>query len=173
MLEYPHNLFFQEDIMTEIPLEVGMPAPDFTLQTNTGETISLSDFRGKNMVVLYFYPKADTPGCTTEACAFRDSSKTFDDIHVKVLGISPDTVKKQAKFADKYALPFPLLADENHEIAERYGIWKEKSFMGKKYMGVERTTYIIDQNGIIKKIYPKVSVTGHIEEVLEAVKQFV
>ena len=159
--------------MTEMSIVAGMPAPDFTLLTNSGETISLSDYHGKNMVVLYFYPKADTPGCTTEACAFRDSLKAFEENHIQVLGISPDTVKKQAKFAEKYTLPFPLLADENHEVAERYGIWKEKTFMGKKYMGVERTTFIIGHDGIIKKIFPKVSVTGHIEEVLESVKQFV
>lgn len=156
--------------MAETPPEVGTPAPAFILSTQTGETISLSDFKGDKPVVLFFYPKADTPGCTVEACGFRDALTPFEDANTAVLGISPDTVKKQAKFADKFDLTYPLLADENHETAEAYGVWQEKTFMGKKYMGVERTTFVIDTQGIVRKVFSKVKPEGHAAEVLEAVK---
>ena len=138
---------------------------DFTADS-TGGPFRLSAHKGK-AVVIYFYPKDDTPGCTTEACAFRDG---FSDIQKKgavILGVSPDSVKSHMKFKDKYNLPFPLVADENKSICQAYGVWKEKSMYGRKYMGVERTTFLIDEKGMIKKIFPKVSVTGHCEEVLE------
>jgi peroxiredoxin Q/BCP len=156
----------------EVP-QAGSLAPDFTLKTQTGEEVTLSSFRNSKAVLLYFYPKADTPGCTTEACNFRDSYAAFQDMGVQILGVSPDTVRKQAKFADKYTLPFPLLADEDHAVAELYGVWKEKSFMGKRYMGVERSTFLIDKLGVIRKIYPKVSVTGHALETLDAIRAIV
>jgi len=149
---------------------VGTPAPDFTLASQTGETISLSDFKGRQAVVLYFFPRADTPGCTIEACGFRDALAVFQDVDVAILGVSPDTVKKQAKFAEKYRLPFLLLADEDHAVAEAYGVWQEKSFMGRKFMGVDRTTFVIDKEGIVRRVFRKVRVNGHAEEALDAVK---
>lgn len=150
---------------------VGSPAPNFTVTTHTAETVSLSDFRGKQNVVLFFYPKADTPGCTVEACSFRDNLPTFQAAGTAVLGISADPVKKQAKFADKFGFAYPLLADADHSIAETYGVWKEKAFMGRKYMGIERTTFVIDKDGIVRHIFPKVSIPGHIAAVLAAVKE--
>lgn len=159
--------------MSEEVLQAGSLAPDFTLKTQSGEEVTLSSFRNSQAVLLYFYPKADTPGCTTEACNFRDSFTAFQDLGVQILGVSPDTVRKQAKFADKYTLPFPLLADEEHSVAELYGVWKEKNFMGKRYMGVERSTFLIDKQGVIRNIYSKVSVTGHAEETLDAIRKIV
>jgi peroxiredoxin Q/BCP len=120
-------------------------------------------------VVLYFYPKADTPGCTKEACAFRDDRPKFTKENTTIVGVSPDTSKAQAKFKEKFDLPFTLLADTDHKAAEAYGVWKEKSMYGKKYMGVERTTFLIDESGIIKRIFPKVKVEGHAAEVLAAI----
>ena len=149
-------------------LKEGDPAPSVSLETDSGEPFELSSLKGKN-VVLYFYPKADTSGCTKEACAFRDSSPKFTKANTVIVGVSPDVPKAQAKFKDKYGLPFTLLADVGHKTAEDYGVWKEKSMYGKKYMGVERTTFVIDPSGKIKKIFPKVSVEGHAEEVLAAV----
>jgi peroxiredoxin Q/BCP len=148
-------------------LKEGSPAPEISLPTDTGEPFRLSSLKGKN-VVLYFYPKADTPGCTKEACEFRDTSAKFGKANTVIVGVSPDTDAAQARFKSKFDLPFTLLADKEHEAAETYGVWKEKSMYGRKYMGVERTTFVIDRNGIIKKIFPKVKVDGHAEEVLSA-----
>lgn len=150
-------------------VEEGKKAPDFILPDQNGKKVKLSDLKGK-YVVLYFYPKDDTPGCTKEACNFRDSFPKFDKTDAVILGISPDSVASHKKFAEKYKLPFQLLADEDKKVVEKYGVWKEKSMYGKKYMGVERTTFIIDPEGKIKKIFPKVKVDNHHKEVLEALK---
>ena len=153
-------------------LTAGAPAPEFQVPavTRGGETeITLSDFRGKSSVVLYFYPKDDTPGCTTEACAFRDLLPSFEAQSSIILGISPDDQASHAKFAANHGLPFPLLADANHAVAEEYGVWKEKNNYGKKYMGIERTTFVIDKEGNIAKIYPRVKVDEHAQQVLEFV----
>jgi thioredoxin-dependent peroxiredoxin len=146
---------------------VGTPAPAFTLDTDTGERLSLTDLRGKP-VVLYFYPKDDTSGCTIEACEFRDAFPRFGESSAVILGISPDSVKSHQKFKAKYELPFTLLADTDHEVAEQYGVWKEKSMYGRKYMGVERTTFIIDAAGKIARIFKKVKPQGHAQEVESA-----
>jgi len=146
-------------------LQEGQPAPDFSLRDAAGNTVRLADLRGKK-VVLYFYPKDDTPGCTKEACSFRDQHSRFDDRGVVVLGVSPDDEASHATFASKYSLPFRLLADPGAQVATAYGVWKEKNNYGKTYMGVERTTFLIDEQGNLRKIYPKVQVDGHIEEVL-------
>lgn len=154
-------------------LTVGSPAPDFKLPavTRDGEKeIALADYSGKSSVVLYFYPKDDTPGCTTEACSFRDMLKDFEAAGSAILGISPDDPKSHAKFAEKFALPFPLLADVDHAVAEAYGAWREKKNYGKTYMGIQRSTFIIDKDGKIAKIYPNVKVDQHAEKVLEFVK---
>ena len=151
-------------------LEEGKKAPDFKLKDQDGKTVSLSDFKGKN-VVLYFYPKDDTPGCTKEACSFRDELPRFGKIDAVILGVSPDSVDSHKKFAQKFELPFTLLSDENKKVVEAYDVWKEKNNYGKKYMGVERTTYVIDKEGKIKKIFNKVKVDGHSEEVMEALKK--
>ncbi len=150
-------------------IEEGKKAPAFTLPDQNGKKISLKDFNGKK-VVLYFYPKDNTSGCTKEACDFRDAFPDFQKINAVVIGISPDSVESHRKFADKHQLPFILLSDEKKEILEKYGVWKEKSLYGKKYMGVERTTVIIDENGKIIRIFPKVKVNGHSEEVLKAIQ---
>lgn len=146
-------------------LKEGSKAPDFTLANDAGESFKLSSLKGKN-VVLYFYPKADTPGCTTEACEFRDAAADYLKADAAVIGVSPDAVKAQAKFRAKFELTFPLLADEEHAVAEKYGVWVEKSMYGKKYMGVERTTFLIDKEGKIAKIFNKVKPAGHAAEVL-------
>ena len=146
----------------------GDTAPEIALETDSGQHFCLSDLKGNN-VVLYFYPKADTPGCTKEACAFRDNSQKFTKSNTVIVGVSPDASKAQAKFRDKFDLPFTLLADVGHKAAEDYGVWKEKSMYGKKYMGIERTTFVIGADGKIKKIFPKVKVEGHAEEVLAAI----
>ena len=148
-------------------LKVGSKAPDFSALTDSGEKIKLKDLQGKT-VVLYFYPKDNTSGCAKEACDFRDSSAQFKKKNTVVLGVSPDSVKSHEKFKTKFELPFPLLADEDHTIAEKYGVWKEKSMYGRKYMGIERSTFVIDGDGKIAAIYPKVSVTGHVAAVLES-----
>ncbi len=152
---------------TESFLKEGDKAPEISLDTDSGEPFQLSSLKGKN-VVLYFYPKADTPGCTKEACAFRDTSKKFTKANTVIVGVSPDTSKAQLKFKEKFDLPFTLLADKEHAAAEAFGVWKEKSMYGKKYMGVERSTFVIDTKGVIRKIFPKVKVEGHAEEVLAA-----
>lgn len=149
--------------------EEGKTAPGFKLKNQDGKLISLSDFKGKH-VILYFYPKDNTSGCTKEACNFRDEFPKFEKSDAVILGVSPDSVKSHKKFAEKYKLNFDLLSDENKELAEKYDVWKEKSMYGRKYMGVERTTYIIDPEGKIKKIFRKVKVDGHNKEVLEAIK---
>ena|SRR5258707_13918580 len=148
-------------------LKVGDPAPDIQLHTDSGEDFRLSQMKGKR-VVLYFYPRADTPGCTVEACEFRDDIKTFGKKGTAVIGVSPDKPSAQAKFKEKYDLPFTLLADENKAAAEAYGVYKEKNMYGKKLMGTERTTFIIGPDGKIEKIYNKVKAKGHAAEVLEA-----
>ena len=150
-------------------LKVGEPAPDVSLVSDKCETVSLSDFRGKQAVVLYFYPKDDTPGCTKEACSFRDLSADFAEKGAVILGVSPDDTTSHVKFRDKFSLPFPLLSDPGAEVAQRFGIWVEKTNYGRKYMGVERTTFLIDRDGVVRKVYPKVSVAGHAETVLKDV----
>jgi peroxiredoxin Q/BCP len=150
-------------------IEAGQPAPDFTLLDQSGEPVTLSKFRGMP-VVLYFYPKDDTPGCTKEACAFRDGHADYEGAGAKVIGVSPDDIKAHRKFAEKYALLFTLAADPEKTVCERYGVWKEKNLYGKKSMGVERTTFLIDREGTVRKIFPKVKVDGHSEAVLEAVR---
>ena len=141
-------------------------APDFELTADDGTRVRLSDLRGKR-VILYFYPRADTPGCTTEACEFRDLTPQIQEKGAVVLGVSPDPVDAVRKFRGKFDLPFRLLADEDHAIAEAYGVWGEKSMFGKKYMGVERTTFLIDENGQIAKVYRQVNPSGHAGLVLE------
>ena len=150
-------------------LEEGTMAPDFTLASDGGGEVTLSDYRGKQ-VVLYFSPKDDTPGCTTEACNFRDDYTEILAAGAVVLGVSPDSVKSHDKFKGKYDLPFPLLSDPEHEIAERYGAWGEKKMYGRTYMGIIRSTFVIDEQGSIIKAFPKVRVKGHSEKVLEALK---
>ncbi len=150
-------------------IEEGKKAPEFNLKNQDGETVSLKDFKGKN-VVLYFYPKDNTSGCTKEACNFRDEFPKFNKVDAVILGVSPDSVASHKKFSEKYDLPFNLLSDEEKNVLGEYGVWQEKSMYGKKYMGVVRTTVIVDENGRIKKIFPKVKVDGHNKEVLEALK---
>ena len=145
-------------------LSKGDAAPDFDLEADDGTRVSLASLRGKN-VVLFFYPKDDTPGCTREACEFRDALPRFGEMNATVLGVSPDDAKSHRKFRDKFGLPFRLLVDENHELADAYGIWKLKKMFAVKYMGVERTTVIIDKKGKIARIFPKVKVDGHAAEV--------
>lgn len=152
-----------------VTVEVGMLAPDFTLEANNGEPVKLSDFRGKN-VVVYFYPKDMTPGCTTEACDFRDQFENFQAIDAVILGISPDPINRHVKFAGKYGLPFLLLADPDHQVAETYGVWKLKKNYGKEYMGIERSTFVVDKEGKIAKEWRKVKVKGHVEEALQFIR---
>ena len=149
-------------------LEVGSLAPDFTLSDDSGATVHLKALRGRT-VVLYFYPKDDTPGCTVEACEFRDALPRFDAAGAAVYGISPDDVKTHEKFRKKFGLTFPLLADTEHAVAEKFGVWKEKNMYGRKYMGVERTTFVIDGRGRIAHVFRKVKPQGHAEAVREAV----
>jgi thioredoxin-dependent peroxiredoxin len=146
-------------------LSIGAKAPSFSAPDQTGQTVSLSDFAGKT-VVLYFYPKDDTPGCTVEACSFRDEYAAFGKKGAVVLGVSPDSPKSHTKFVEKFTLPFTLLADTDHAIALAYGVWVEKSMYGKKYMGVERSTFVIDPSGKLKAIYRKVKPAEHTAEVL-------
>jgi len=148
----------------------GETAPDFTLPDQDGEEVTLSELRG-SPVVLYFYPRADTPGCTTQACGVRDHGADYADRGARVLGVSPDTVADVKKFADKYSLGFTLLADEDHSIAEVYGAWGEKSMYGKKYMGVQRSTFVIDSEGKVAKVFPKVQPKKHDELVLAALSE--
>jgi peroxiredoxin Q/BCP len=148
-------------------LKEGDKAPDIHLETDSGEPFRLSSLKGKK-VVLYFYPRADTPGCTVEACEFRDSSKKFAKKDAVIVGISPDAVKSQARFKDKFDLPFTLLCDVDKVVAQAYGVYKEKNMYGKKVMGIERTTFIIGEDGRITKIFPKVKAQGHAEQVWSA-----
>ena len=150
-------------------LTVGDKVPETRLTVQSGAPFSLADLAGK-IVVLYFYPKADTPGCTVESCAFRDNTSVFEEAGAVIVGISPDTEKAQMKFADKFTLPFKLIADKDHLLAEAFGVWVEKSMYGKKYMGVDRTTFIIDGKGTIQHIFPKVKIEGHVDETLAAVR---
>src|SRR5688572_3581127 len=154
----------------ELKLKEGDQAPEFTATTNAGEQLSLRDLKGKP-VVLYFYPKDDTPGCTTQACGLRDAYNDFRKAGAVVLGVSPDPVKSHVKFITKFQLPFTLLADEDKAIAQAYGVWGEKSFMGRKYMGNFRVTFLIDADGRIAKIWPAVKPETHAEEVLTAIKR--
>jgi peroxiredoxin Q/BCP len=148
-------------------LKPGDNAPSFTLPTGDGKEVSLSDLKGKK-VVLYFYPKDDTPGCTREACSFRDGFSRIKKKGAVILGVSPDDPESHARFAEKYGLPFTLVSDEKRELVKKYGVWKERSMYGRKFMGIERTTFIIDEKGRISHIFPKVKVDGHFDEVLEA-----
>jgi peroxiredoxin Q/BCP len=151
-------------------LEEGQAAPDFTLSDQRGTPIKLSKLKG-SPVVLYFYPKDDTPGCTKEACGFRDRFAEYTKAGATILGISPDTSESHVKFAKKFGLPFTLLADPANKVSQAYGVWKEKNMYGKKYMSVERTTFVIDGKGIVRKVFPKVKVDGHPEAVLAAIKE--
>src|SRR5438045_1250532 len=146
---------------TSLQPVIGKPAPEFTLPSSTGENISLRQFKGKKTVVLYFYPKDETPGCTREACDFRDHAGEFEKHNAVILGISNDPIESHLKFRDKHKLPFPLLYDEDTAVSKMYGVYKQKNLYGKKYMGVERTTFVIDRTGRIAQIYPKVKVEGH------------
>ncbi|HEV2592621.1 MAG TPA: thioredoxin-dependent thiol peroxidase [Gaiellaceae bacterium] len=146
-------------------VEEGKPAPDFELETDKGDKVKLSDLRGKQ-VVLYFYPKDDTPGCTTQACGIRDTYGEFESAGAVVLGISPDDAGSHEKFKQKYSLPFTLLADDGHQVAEEYGVWGEKKYMGRTYMGVDRSTFVIDADGNVKKVMHKVKPDTHADDVL-------
>jgi len=148
----------------------GDRAPAFSLKADDGTTVTLKSLAGKN-VVLFFYPRDDTPGCTKEACGFRDALPRFEGIDAVVLGVSPDSLESHRKFKQKYDLPFPLLVDEGHRLADEFGVWKQKSMYGLKFMGIERTTVIIDRKGKIARIFPKVKVPGHVEEVEKAVRE--
>ena len=148
---------------------IGKPAPDFSLPSTTGDNISLRQFKGKKTVVLYFYPKDETPGCTREACDFRDYNAEFEKHNVVVLGISNDNLESHQHFREKHKLPFPLLSDEDAAISKAFGVYKQKNLYGKKYMGIERTTFVIDRTGRVAQIYPKVKVDGHIQDLLEFV----
>jgi peroxiredoxin Q/BCP len=150
-------------------IEVGLPAPDFTLPDQKGESVTLSKLKGQP-VVLYFYPKDDTPGCTKEACAFRDARAAYEKAGARVVGVSPDTSQSHEKFAAKYELPFTLVADTDHQVCESYGVWQEKNLYGKKSMGVVRTTFVIDREGVVRKVFPRVKVDGHADAVLDALR---
>jgi len=151
-------------------LQTGDKAPSFKLKNQNNKLISLSELKGKP-VVLYFYPKDDTSGCTKEACNFRDEFPKFGKMKAEIIGISADSVESHKKFAEKYKLPFNLLSDEKKEVIEKYGVWQEKSMYGRKYMGIVRSTFIIDEKGKISKIFPKVKVNEHNKEVMEALKE--
>jgi thioredoxin-dependent peroxiredoxin len=152
-------------------LAVGEKAPAFSLQSTTGDTISLNDFAGRNHVVLYFYPKDDTPGCTIEACSFRDRIREMEDLGAVVLGVSPDDVASHAKFTDKYSLNFPLLADPGATLAKKFDVWREKNLYGKKSMGIERSTFLIDKDGNLAQVWRRVKVDGHDDEVIDALRE--
>ena len=148
-----------------MPIQTGVPAPDFELKDENGIVRRLSDYRGEP-VVLYFYPKDDTPGCTKEACNFRDDYSAYEQAGVTILGVSPDSPKSHIKFKAKYRIPFTLLADENHRVSEEYGVWGRKKFMGREYDGIHRTTFIISEDGQIKKVYENVKPANHSAEIL-------
>ena len=150
-------------------LKVGKRAPAFSLESDSGKKVSLASLRDKR-VVLYFYPKDDTPGCTQESCDFRDNLSRVKAQGAAVFGVSKDSVSSHQKFKQKFSLPFPLLSDPSHAVLEKYGVWKEKKLYGRSYMGVERTTVIIDENGKVAQIFPKVKVEGHVENVIESLQ---
>lgn len=152
------------------PPGAGDPAPPFCLPSTEERPICLEEFRGKQAVVLYFYPRDDTPGCTAEACAFRDLRAQFQARGAVILGVSTDSVRSHAKFRQKYGLDFPLLSDADHQVAERFGVWQEKKFMGLVSLGVARTTFVIGRDGIVKAVFPKVRVEGHATAVLDALR---
>ncbi len=151
-------------------LQIGDAAPDFTLPTDGNGEITLSQLKGQK-VVLYFYPKDDTPGCTTESCSFNENLSLFNKMDTAIIGLSKCSVKKHDKFKNKYNLTFPLASDENNTVCETYGTWIEKSMYGKKYMGIDRSTFLIDENGKIAQIWRKVKVPGHVEEVMQAAEE--
>ncbi len=151
-------------------LTTGDQAPNFATPSSTGQNISLKDFEGKQNIVLYFYPKDDTPGCTVQACGFRDEIKAIEKLNATVLGVSPDSLKSHDKFISKFKLPFNLLSDEDKKLCQDYGVWVEKSMYGRKYMGVARTTFIINTKGRIVKIFEKVKPEGHNQDVIEVLK---
>ena len=151
-------------------IEAGEPAPEFELTDDRGRTVSLRSVRGRP-VVLYFYPKDDTPGCTKEACAFRDRSRELDERGAALLGVSPDDIASHEAFRDKYELNFPLLADPDHRVAEAYGAWREKNMYGKKFMGIQRSTFLIDHDGTVHTVWKRVKVDGHDEQVLAALDE--
>lgn len=153
-----------------MPIQAGIQAPDFVLPDENGDERKLSEYRGKPLV-LYFYPKDDTPGCTTEACNFRDDYSQYEQAGVEILGVSPDSPEKHSKFKKKYQLPFTLLADEDHTVCELYGVWGKKRFRGREYMGVLRTTYLIDSKGEIVKVFENVKPSDHSSEVIEALAE--
>jgi peroxiredoxin Q/BCP len=148
---------------------IGKPAPDFTLPASTGESVSLRQFKGKKTVILYFYPKDETPGCTREACDFRDQFADFERYDTVILGVSTDGMDSHRQFIEKHRLPFILLADEDASVSKMYGVYKQKNLYGKKLLGIERTTFVVDRTGRIAQIYPKVKVDGHIQNLLEFV----
>lgn len=150
-------------------VDVGEKAPEFSMATDGGGTVSLTSLKGRK-VVLYFYPKDDTPGCTKEACAFRDAMPDFSGIDAEIVGVSKDPVAKHDKFKAKYDLPFTLASDEESDVCEKFGVWVEKNMYGRKYMGIERATFLIDGEGVVRNVWRKVKVPGHAEAVLEAVK---
>ena len=154
----------------EVP-RVGRRAPAFTLPAFPDSPIRLSQFRGEKNVVLYFYPRDNTPGCTQESCDFRDHLRTINSAKTVVLGVSTDSIASHEKFATKFELPFALLSDEDHKVAEKYGVWVEKNMYGKKSMGIQRSTFLIDKQGKVASAWPKVKVNGHVEEVLAAVRE--
>jgi len=149
-------------------LEIGQLAPDFTLQADSGSMVTLSALRGKK-VVLYFYPKDDTPGCTQEACDFRDNLDVYNKDNAVILGVSRDSIESHIRFRQKYSIPFPLLSDEIGRVCEAYGVWQSKTMMGKKYMGIVRSTFLIDEAGVIRQIWTQVKVDGHIKDVLSKI----
>lgn len=149
---------------------LGKQAPDVELPASNGETVRLSDFKGKN-IVLYFYPKDMTPGCTTQACDFRDQHESFANLNAVIIGVSTDPMSRHEKFIDKYDLPFLLLADEEQKLSEAFGVWKLKKNFGKEYMGIERSTFILNEEGIVVKEWRKVSVKGHVEQALQFLKE--
>jgi len=150
---------------------IGKPAPDFTLPSTSGENVSLRQFKGKKTVILYFYPKDDTSGCTKEACDFRDHTAEFEQQNTVILGISTDGMESHQKFLSKHRLPFTLLSDEDASVSKQFGVYKQRNLYGKKYMGIERTTFVIDKTGRVAQIYPKVKVEGHIDALLEFVRE--
>lgn len=158
-----------EGIAAMTPLTEGAEAPDFTLESDSGDTVSLAQLRGKP-VVLYFYPRDDTPGCTTEACEFGDAWADVQRTGAVVLGVSPDTARSHQKFKSKFRLPFPLLADPDHKVAERYGAWGERSMYGRKFQGILRTTFVIGPDGRIRRVFERVKPKGHAAEVLESLR---